>query len=379
MKVIRNAMAAVVAVSTCLAAWAQAPNLEGLDLVLDVVPAGPVALVNNRPIPSEDFVELYKGELNRYQQLRPEDTISDAFRIGLALRCMRILIEKEVLLQEAEKRKLTLTEEFVQEQWAKEVELLGKQLSGGRSEPLSEDEILKQAGATREEAIAQLRKALLVEKMREIIAKESGVTVTDEEVKQQFEQMHKDNARQPDRAHLRQIFVRAPRQNANGAAALRDDARKKAEDALSRIQSGRKFDAVAKEVSDEPFRSKGGDLGPARIDTMPDFMAEAARSLKPGEMSGVIESDFGYHIIELLELIPGEEITFEKAAPFIKNTLLLRKTNRAVETFCQEATKDEDAIQTALDLDRKLITHPELLDMLDPGEMPEEIQMSPQP
>jgi len=379
MKVIRNAMAAVVAVSTCLAAWAQAPNLEGLDLVLDVVPAGPVALVNNRPIPSEDFVELYKGELNRYQQLRPEDTISDAFRIGLALRCMRILIEKEVLLQEAEKRKVTLTEEFVQEQWAKEVELLGKQLSGGRSEPLSEDEILKQAGATREEAIAQLRKALLVEKMREIIAKESGVTVTDEEVKQQLEQMHKDNARQPDRAHLRQIFVRAPRQNANGAAALRDDARKKAEDALSRIQSGRKFDAVAKEVSDEPFRSKGGDLGPARIDTMPDFMAEAARSLKPGEMSGVIESDFGYHIIELLELIPGEEITFEKAAPFIKNTLLLRKTNRAVETFCQEATKDEDAIQTALDLDRKLITHPELLDMLDPGEMPEEIQMSPQP
>ena len=379
MKVIRNAMAAVVAVSTCLAAWAQAPNLEGLDLVLDVVPAGPVALVNNRPIPSEDFVELYKGELNRYQQLRPEDTISDAFRIGLALRCMRILIEKEVLLQEAEKRKVTLTEEFVQEQWAKEVELLGKQLSGGRSEPLSEDEILKQAGATREEAIAQLRKALLVEKMREIIAKESGVTVTDEEVKQQFEQMHNDNARQPDRAHLRQIFVRAPRQNANGAAALRDDARKKAEDALSRIQSGRKFDAVAKEVSDEPFRSKGGDLGPARIDTMPDFMAEAARSLKPGEMSGVIESDFGYHIIELLELIPGEEITFEKAAPFIKNTLLLRKTNRAVETFCQEATKDEDAIQTALDLDRKLITHPELLDMLDPGEMPEEIQMSPQP
>ena len=78
-------------------------------------------------------------------------------------------------------------------------------------------------------------------------------------------------------------------------------------------------------------------------------------------------------------MIPGEEITFEKAAPFIKNTLLLRKTNRAVETFCQEATKDEDAIQTALDLDRKLITHPELLDMLDPGEMPEEIQMSPQP
>ena len=366
MKVIRIAMAVIWATGVSLAAWSQAPNLEGLDLVLDVVPAGPVALVHNRPIPSEAFVELYKSELNRYQQLRPDDTISDAFRVGLALRCMRILIEKEVLLQEAEKRNLTLTDEYVQEQWAKEVEMLGQQLSGGQAEPLSEDEVLKRAGATREEALAELRNALLIEKIRGIIAKEKGVEVTDAEVKKQFEQMRKDNARQPDRAHLRQIFVRAPRQNSNGAATQRQEARKK-------------FDAVAKEMSDEPFRSKGGDLGTARIDTMPDFMAEAARTLKPGEMSGIIESEFGYHIIELLELLPGEEITFEKAAPYIKNTLLLRKTNLAVEEFCREATSHEDAIQTALNLDRKLVTHPELLDMLDPGEMPEEIGMSPKP
>ncbi len=379
MKVIRVAMAVIWAAGASVAAWGQAPSLEGLDLVLDVVPAGPVALVHNRPIPSEAFVELYTSELNRYQLLRPDDTISDAFRIGLALRCMRILIEKEVLLQEAEKRNVTLTDEYVQGQWAKEVEMLGQQLAGEHAEPLSEDEVLKRAGATREEALTELRKALMIEKIREIIAKEKGVEVTDKEVKQQYEQMHEDNVRQPDRAHLRQIFLRAPRQNDNGAEAQRQEARKKAEDALSRIQSGRKFDAVAKEVSDEPFRSKGGDLGTARIDTMPDFMAEAARTLKPGEMSGVIESDFGYHIIELLELLPGEEITFEKAAPYIKSTLLLQKTNHAVEEFCREATDDKDAIQTALNLDRKLITHPELLDMLDPGAMPEEMGMSPRP
>ncbi|HOD50167.1 MAG TPA: peptidylprolyl isomerase [Candidatus Hydrogenedentes bacterium] len=379
MKLARTAMTAAVLAGVCLGAWAQAPKLEGLDIVLDAVPAGPVALVNNQPIPSEEFVELYKGELTRYQQMRPQDTISDAFRIGLALRCMRTLIEKELLLQEAEKRDVTISDEVVEQRWAKEIENIGKQLSQNKDKPLTEEEVLKEAGAKRENAIAELREALLIEKMREIIAKDQGVTVTDDEVKKQFEEMNKDGARPSDRAHMRQIFLRAPAGAGGAASSARETARNKAQEALSRIRAGRNFEAVAKEVSDEPFRSKGGDLGPALIETMPDFMAEAARTLSPGEISDVIESEFGYHIIQLVELLPGEEVTYEKAAPFIKSTLMLRKTNAAVEEFCRKATENEDAIQTALDLDKKLITHPELLDMLDVGKMPAEAPASLQP
>lgn len=379
MKLARTAMTAAVLAGVCLGAWAQAPKLEGLDIVLDAVPAGPVALVNNQPIPSEEFVELYKGELTRYQQMRPQDTISDAFRIGLALRCMRTLIEKELLLQEAEKRDVTISDEVVEQRWAKEIENIGKQLSQNKDKPLTEEEVLKEAGAKRENAIAELREALLIEKMREIIAKDQGVTVTDDEVKKQFEEMNKDGARPSDRAHMRQIFLRAPAGAGTAASSARETARNKAQEALSRIRAGRNFEAVAKEVSDEPFRSKGGDLGPALIETMPDFMAEAARTLSPGEISDVIESEFGYHIIQLVELLPGEEVTYEKAAPFIKSTLMLRKTNAAVEEFCRKATENEDAIQTALDLDKKLITHPELLDMLDVGKMPAEAPASLQP
>ena len=379
MTLLRTAGLAAVLAGMALNVWAQAPNVEGLDIVLDVVPAGPVALVNNEPIPSKEFVELYKSELNRYQQMRPQDTISDAFRIGLALRCMRILIEKELLLQEAEKRNVTVSDAFVEEQWAKEVETIGRHLSGKKDNPLTEDEVLKQAGATREETLEELREALVVEKMRETIAKEQGVTVTEEEVKKQYDEMYKEGASPADRAHLRQVFLRAPRGGNNAAAAAREEARKKADDALSRIRAGRSFEAIAKEISDEPFRSKGGDLGPARLDTMPEFMAEAARTLSPGEISGVIESEYGYHIIQLVELLPGEEATYEKAAPYIRSSLLLRKTNQAVEEFCRQATEDEDVIQTALDLDKKLITHPELLDMLDAGNMAAEMQAGPQP
>ncbi|MEA3364324.1 MAG: peptidylprolyl isomerase, partial [Candidatus Hydrogenedentes bacterium] len=290
-----------------------------------------------------------------------------------------ILIEKEVLLQEAEKRNVTVSDEFVEEQWAKEVKNIGRHLSRDKENPLSETEVLKQAGATREETLAELREALLIEKMREIIAEEQGVSVSDEEVKKHFDELYKDGARQAERAHLRQIFLRAPGSGNDAASPAREEARKKAEDALNRIRAGRSFEAIAKEISDEPFRSKGGDLGPARLDTMPEFMAEAARTLSPGEISGVIESQYGYHIIQLVELLPGEEVTYEKAAPFIRGTLLLRKTNEAVEEFCRKATEDEDVIQTALDLDKKLITHPELLDMLDADNMSANVDTSPQP
>ncbi len=377
MNVVRMAVAAACAAGLCLAVWAQAPSLEGLDIVLDVVPAGPVALVNNRPIPSEDFIDLYTSELNRYQQLSAGETITDAFRIGLALRCMRMLIEKELLLQEAEKRNITVSDAAVQEQWALEAEQLGHFLSPDPENPLSEAEILEQAGTTREEALGELRQALIVEKMREIIAEESGVTVTEEEVREQFEELRSQGGSPSDRAHLRQVFVRAPQDTSSESAAARQEARKKAEDALGRIRAGMSFQAVARDVSDEPFSSQGGDMGPARIDTMPDFMADAARTLSPGQVSGVIESSYGYHIIELVELLPGEELTYERAAPYIRSRLLLHKTNLAVDEFCRKATEGEGAIQTALDLDRKLLTHPELLDMLAPQDMPEGLEVRP--
>jgi foldase protein PrsA len=85
-------------------------------------------------------------------------------------------------------------------------------------------------------------------------------------------------------------------------AAKRDEARKRAESILARIRAGEDFAKLASEFSEDPgSKSKGGDLDYfSRGQMVPEFEA-AAFALKPGEVSQLVETQFGFHIIKLEE------------------------------------------------------------------------------
>jgi parvulin-like peptidyl-prolyl isomerase len=79
----------------------------------------------------------------------------------------------------------------------------------------------------------------------------------------------------------------------------KDQAKKRAEDALKKAKSGKDFAALAKEYSDDPGSGpKGGDLGVFPKNMMVKPFADAAFGLKPGEISGIVETDFGFHVIK---------------------------------------------------------------------------------
>lgn len=80
------------------------------------------------------------------------------------------------------------------------------------------------------------------------------------------------------------------------------EARDKAADVLKRVQGGEDFGALAKEFSDDPAsKEKGGDLGWFGRARMVKEFADAAFALQPGQVSEVVESPFGYHIIKVTE------------------------------------------------------------------------------
>ncbi len=72
-----------------------------------------------------------------------------------------------------------------------------------------------------------------------------------------------------------------------------------AKNVLKRLKTGGRFEALAKEFSECPSKSKGGDLGWFGPGKMDKRFEEACRKLRPGRMSGIVKTQFGYHIIKL--------------------------------------------------------------------------------
>jgi parvulin-like peptidyl-prolyl isomerase len=80
------------------------------------------------------------------------------------------------------------------------------------------------------------------------------------------------------------------------------EARKRAEEVLAKLKAGANFDELVKEYTDEPGGvDRGGDLGIFDRTQMVKAFSEAAFALKVGELSGVVETQFGYHIIKRTE------------------------------------------------------------------------------
>ena len=76
-------------------------------------------------------------------------------------------------------------------------------------------------------------------------------------------------------------------------------AKKRAEEALKKAQKGGDFAALAKQYSDDPGSGpRGGDLGQFTKRQMVTPFADAAFALRPGDISGIVETDFGFHIIK---------------------------------------------------------------------------------
>ena len=344
-------------------AQAQAPNLDLMDIVLKSVPDGPVAIVAGAAISSQEFKDLYMGEVLRWAQMNPGKQVDDEVRLGIAMNGLRMLIEREVLYQEALKRKLTIPDSELEAKW--QAELAGMKKASakeGQPEP-SEADVLKLAGVTREQALTELRKAMLVEKLRETIMNEKGVTVSGQEVADWYEQ-NKNLTRRPDLIHLKQIFIQADK---NRKDAKKDAARQRADEAYQRIQSGQSFEGVAKAVSDGRYKEDGGDWGTRPVGEFPPFIVDAANKLKPGEVSQPIASEYGYHILKLVEAVPGAETPLEKAAPDVRRMLMAKKGAQAVREFTSKVIGDPKTLQVFLDLEKQIELRPGLREKLAEG------------
>ncbi len=159
-----------------------------------------------------------------------------------------------------------------------------------------------------------------------------GITPNADEVKTYFEQNSARLSGQEER-RASHILITAPK---TAPAAERQVAKAKADALLSEVQKAPdNFAEFAKKNSQDPgSAAQGGDLDFFAKGAMVKPFEDAAYALKKGDISAVVESDFGYHIIRLTDIKAPKQKTFEELRPEIESEL---KKQQAIKKFAEKA------------------------------------------
>ena len=195
------------------------------------------------------------------------------------------------------------------------------------------------------------RKPEIKEKMKYVIngfltleyierAVAAEVSLTEEEIKVYYEE-NIDKFSTPEEVRARYISIKL---DAEMDETAKQDARKKAEEILTRVRNGGDFAALAKEFSDaQASRNRGGYMGWfGRGSMLPEFEA-AAFALQSGETSEVIETSRGFYLIKVEERKEGEVKPLEDVRQMIEGPLLVEKKREAINNFVQQAMQDAGA------------------------------------
>jgi peptidyl-prolyl cis-trans isomerase C len=174
----------------------------------------------------------------------------------------------------------------------------------------------------------------------------ANVVVPDEELKKYYAEHEKDFV-VPEAAKVRHILVAADK---DAAPEVKEKARLKAEALLQQLKKGEDFAKVARESSDDADSApKGGELGyisPGKTNS--EELEKAIFALKAGEMSPVVETPFGFHIIKVEERKEKRTATFDEAKEYMTGILKSQLEQKKAQEFLEKVTKDS-GIEVLLD------------------------------
>jgi peptidyl-prolyl cis-trans isomerase C len=231
------------------------------------------------------------------------------------------LVAYHLLAQESRARKLAVADQDVEARVA--------EIRKNFPDETTFTQAIATQGLTVEHLRAQTRTNLEVQK---VIDAEVGskVSVQDAEVST-FYQQNLERFKQGESVHASHILIGvAP----NATPAQKADAKAKAQAALKQVRGGADFAAVARAQSQDPGSApNGGDLGFFPKGQMTPAFEEAAFKLKPGSVSTVVETPFGFHIIKVLERRPARTAPFDEVSGQIKDFLTQGQRAQKLEQF----------------------------------------------
>ncbi|MDB8794365.1 peptidylprolyl isomerase [Romboutsia sp. 1001216sp1] len=302
---------------------------------------GTVATVNGQKITVSEYettLALYKQSVEAMYGKNVWDTEVEKgvkYRDKFKENILDQMINVEVVYEQAKKDNLLPTKEEVDKKYNE----LKKNIDSDKEYKKDMEKI----GANDEFLRTQQEQDLAVQNYKEHFDK--TIKISDEEMKKYYEDHKKDYYK--DEVKASHILVSTQDKNGKPLSdEKKKEAKKKAEDLLKRAKLGEEFSELAKENSDDPgSAAQGGDLGYFSKGMMVPEFEKAAFNLKQGEISDIVESSFGYHIIKVTDKV-NEQTPYNDVKDSIKTILLNEKFTEQVTKLTKEAKieKNKDVL-----------------------------------
>jgi peptidyl-prolyl cis-trans isomerase C len=298
-------------------------------------PAEPVANVES----GAKKVALFEGgevTLSEVQEFAEQSGLgelspgSPQYEAAIA-QIMPQLVQIEIAKAYARENGITVSEgevnqeiEVIKDQIAQQAQAQGQDL--GREEAF--EQALQQAGITEGELRDQIRENLPIQKVQERVA---GDAEPSQEEVQTFYDENKD------------LQFTTPEQRCARHILFNKDQKEKAEEVKGQLQDGADFAKLAKEYSQDPQSAEnGGDLGClGKGETVENF-EKAVFGSEEGEIVGPVETEFGYHLIEVTQINAKKTQSLEEVEPQIRQQLSSDMQAQEFSTWIQEQEKKRD-------------------------------------
>ena len=172
---------------------------------------------------------------------------------------------------------------------------------------------------------------------------EASVQVTQDDLRSYYNE-HRDQYRVPEQVKVSHILIKTPLPGADGKVDEKGvaEAQRRAEDLLKQLKNGAKLEDLAKKYSEDPGSAKqGGSLGwIGKGQTVPEF-EKAAFSLPKGQISGLVKSSYGFHIIRVDDKQDAHMKSLDEVkadiAPVLKHQMAQQVAQKMAETLLKDA------------------------------------------
>ena len=320
--------------------------------------SSPIMKVNGRVITENMFEKVFKHTTNAMLQGRELDAKNPQNKFLTLINknsTVNTLILMELIKYEADQRKIKITDKDID---TATTDIINK--IGGKEKFESILALSKLDEATFRDNI---RLDLMKQKLVESIVGNSGAS--DEEVKKFYEEnkeAHFKHAEQVRAAHIligaSESDIKEAVKNENAGANLSDtelnkkvqeklkEKQAKAQDIQQQVKKDpKKFEELAKKFSeDTATASKGGDLGFLPKEEMVPEFTNVAFATKPGQISNVVKTEFGYHVIKVIDRKEAGATPLEEVGVHIKRYLESKKKMEALRTLIETSRQSASIV-----------------------------------